>query len=44
MDKPSGKAHICFLREQVELLEAFGKSRGLLTLSQTVEYLCKERE
>jgi hypothetical protein len=43
MYKGNGKAHICLLPEQVEMLEAFGKSRGLLTLSQTVEHLVSNR-
>ena len=44
MDGSSGRAHICLLPEQVELLEAFGKSKGMLTLSQTVEYLLIGRD
>jgi hypothetical protein len=43
MDRSRGKAHICLLPEQVELLEAFGKSKGMLTLTQTVEYLLSGR-
>ena len=31
--------HVCFSPEQIKLLEEFGKSKGILTLSQTIEYV-----
>jgi hypothetical protein len=31
--------HICFSPEQIKLLEEFGKSKGILTLSQTIDYV-----
>jgi hypothetical protein len=31
--------HVCFNREQIKLLEEFGKSKGILNLSQTIEYV-----
>ena len=31
--------HVCFSPEQIKLLEEFGKSKGILTLSQTIDYV-----
>jgi hypothetical protein len=31
--------HVCFDPEQIKLLEKFGKSKGILNLSQTIEYV-----
>lgn len=43
MEGSKGKVHVCLLPEQVRLLEAFGKSKGFLTLSQTLEHILSEK-
>jgi len=39
MEDSKRTLHVCFDPEQIKLLEKFGKSKGMLTLSQTIEYV-----
>ncbi len=36
--------HVCFNPEQIKLIAEFGKSKGILTLSQTIEYVIEKNK